>query len=69
MTSPPTIVLNSTHDALLQKLAEARAERAGVAVQEARLTVEIEALLIGIGALQTAESVLGEQRRVEVEGS
>ena len=62
MTSPPTIVLTSTHDALLQHLAEARAERAGVAVQEARLTVEIEALLIGIGVLQTAEHML-EQRR------
>lgn len=69
MTSPPTIVLTSTHDALLQQLAEARAERAGVSVKEARFTVELEAMLIGIGALQTAESVLGEQRRVEVEGS
>ena len=55
MTSPSTIVLTSTHDALLQQLAEARAERTGMTVERARRQIEVDALRIGIDAVQTAD--------------
>jgi predicted ArsR family transcriptional regulator len=65
---PRTLVLTSPHDALLQQLAEARAERTGVSVEKARRQVELEAVRIGLAAVQTAESVLAEQRRFSVNG-
>ena len=66
MTLLPTIVLTSTHDALLQQLAEARTERTGMTVERARRQIEVDALRIGIDAVQTAEGVLEGQRRAQV---
>ena len=63
MTSPSTIALTSIHDALLQQLAEARAERTGKPIEITRRHVELSILRLGIAAMQKIYGV--EFRRPE----
>jgi hypothetical protein len=49
---PRTLVLTSTHDALLHQLAEARARHEGLDIARARRAVELDVMCSGLCAVQ-----------------
>ena len=64
MTAGPTMRLTRVHDALIQQLAETRADVEGLEPARARRDVELDVLVSGICAVQREEREYAEAVRL-----